>query len=98
MKKTDLDMYNPNTRFRKRDLQPKVTWLTVYEAAMHLGLSIDVIYRLISIGKIPANRYSERCIRIKAEVIDEIIEKGFNHDIYKELRAELLSELPTPDI
>ena len=57
--------------------------LTVQKTAKVLGVSAHIVYRLINLGELPAIKVSPRKTVIKAEVLENYINRkwgGFHHE------------------
>lgn len=47
--------------------QPLPEWLSLQQAAALHGVSVDTLRRRIAAGRLPASRFGERLIRVRAE-------------------------------
>lgn len=52
---------------RRTRREPPHGWVTPTTAARKLRLALSSVYRLIDQGELPAYRYSDRLIRIRAD-------------------------------
>jgi excisionase family DNA binding protein len=51
---------------------PVPEWLSLQQAALMYGVSVDSLRRRISDGKLPASRFGVRLIRVRAEDLDRL--------------------------
>jgi excisionase family DNA binding protein len=51
---------------------PAPEWLSLQQAALMYGVSVDTLRRRISDGKLPASRFGIRLIRVRAEDLDRL--------------------------
>ena len=52
--------------------QPAPEWLSLQQAALVYGVSVDTLRRRIASGKLPASRFGERLIRVRVEDLDRL--------------------------
>ncbi len=52
--------------------QPPPEWLSLQQAAALYGVSVDTLRRRIAAGRLPASRFGERLIRVRAEDLDRL--------------------------
>lgn len=52
--------------------QPLPEWLSLQQAAALYGVSVDTLRRRIAAGRLPASRFGERLIRVRAEDLDRL--------------------------
>ncbi len=52
--------------------QPLPEWLSLQQAAALYGVSVDTLRRRIAAGRLPACRFGERLIRVRAEDLDRL--------------------------
>lgn len=52
--------------------QPLPEWLSLQQAAALYGVSVDTLRRRIAAGRLPASRFGERLIRVRAEDLDQL--------------------------
>ena len=52
--------------------QPAPEWLSLQQAALAYGVSVDTLRRRIAAGKLPASRLGERLIRVRVEDLDRL--------------------------
>lgn len=52
--------------------QPSPEWLSLQQVAALYGASVDTLRRRIAAGRLPASRFGERLIRIRAEDLDRL--------------------------
>jgi excisionase family DNA binding protein len=52
--------------------QPPPEWLSLQQAAVIYGVSVDTLRRRISAGKLPASRFGVRLIRVRTEDLDRL--------------------------
>lgn len=52
--------------------QPTPEWLSLQQAAVLLGVSVDTIRRRIAAGVLPASRCGARLIRVRAADLDTV--------------------------
>lgn len=52
--------------------QPAPEWLSLQQAALVYGVSVDTLRRRISAGRLPASRFGERLIRVRVEDLDRL--------------------------
>lgn len=51
---------------------PAPEWLSLQQAALMYGVSVDTLRRRISDGKLPASRFGVRLIRVRLEDLDQL--------------------------
>jgi len=51
---------------------PAPEWLSLQQAAVIYGVSVDTLRRRIRTGKLPASRFGVRLIRVRAEDVDRL--------------------------
>ena len=51
---------------------PAPEWLSLQQAAVIYGVSVDTLRRRIRAGKLPASRFGVRLIRVRAEDVDRL--------------------------
>ncbi len=47
-------------------------WLSLQQAATLYGVSVDTLRRRIAAGRLPASRFGERLIRVRAEDLEHL--------------------------
>ena len=52
--------------------QPDTEWLSLQQAAVLLGISVDTVRRRIAAGVLPASRCGARLIRVRTVDLDSI--------------------------
>ena len=51
---------------------PPPEWISLQQAALLYGVSVDTLRRRISEGKLPASRFGVRLIRVRMEDLDRL--------------------------
>jgi excisionase family DNA binding protein len=51
---------------------PAPEWLSLQQAALTYGISVDTLRRRIRTGKLPASRFGVRLIRVRIEDLDRL--------------------------
>ncbi len=51
---------------------PAPEWLSLQQAALIYGISVDTLRRRITAGKLPASRFGMRLIRVRIEDLDRL--------------------------
>ena len=51
---------------------PAPEWLSLQQAALIYGVSVDTLRRRIRAGKLPASRFGVRLIRVRIEDLDRL--------------------------
>ena len=51
---------------------PAPEWLSLHQAALIYGVSVDTLRRRIRAGKLPASRFGVRLIRVRIEDLDRL--------------------------
>ena len=51
---------------------PAPEWLSLQQAAVIYGVSVDTLRRRIRAGKLPASRFGVRLIRVRIEDLDQL--------------------------
>ncbi|MBB1515260.1 helix-turn-helix domain-containing protein [Tessaracoccus sp. MC1679] len=51
---------------------PSAEWLSLQQAALYYGVSVDTLRRRISAGRLPAARFGVRLIRVRVEDLDRL--------------------------
>lgn len=52
--------------------QPTPEWLSLQQAALIYGISVDTLRRRIATGALPASRIGARLIRVRIADLDEV--------------------------
>ena len=52
--------------------QPTPEWLSLQQAALAYGVSVDTLRRRIRHGQLPASRFGQRLIRVRAQDLDKL--------------------------
>ena len=52
--------------------QPDTEWLSLQQAAVLLGISVDTVRRRIAAGVLPASRCGARLIRVRTADLDSV--------------------------
>lgn len=52
--------------------QPVPEWLSLQQAAAFYGVSVDTLRRKIRQGQLPASRFGQRLIRVRARDLDRL--------------------------
>lgn len=52
--------------------QPTPEWVSLQQAALIYGISVDTIRRRIATGELPASRIGARIIRVRIEDLDRV--------------------------
>ena len=52
--------------------QPIPEWLSLQQAALAYGVSVDTLRRRIRHGELPASRFGQRLIRVRAQDLDKL--------------------------
>lgn len=52
---------------------PASEWVSLQQAALLVGVSVDTLRRRIRAGKLPAYRFGERLIKIRIEDLDNLV-------------------------
>jgi len=52
--------------------QPAPEWLSLQQAALAYGVSVDTLRRRIRHGQLPASRFGQRLIRVRAQDLDKL--------------------------
>ena len=52
--------------------QPAPEWLSLQQAAVVYGVSVDTLRRRIAHGQLPASRFGGRLIRVRVEDLDRL--------------------------
>jgi len=53
-------------------VQPAPEWLSLQQAALVYGISVDTLRRRIAHGQLPAARFGVRLIRVRVEDLDKL--------------------------
>lgn len=56
----------------ERWTQPSPEWLSLQQAALTYGVSVDTLRRRIRHGQLPASRFGQRLIRVRTEDLDRL--------------------------
>ena len=56
----------------ERWAQPSAEWLSLQQAALTYGVSVDTLRRRIRHGQLPASRFGQRLIRVRTEDLDRL--------------------------
>jgi excisionase family DNA binding protein len=51
---------------------PAPEWLSLQQAALIYGISVDTLRRRISAGKLPASRFGARLIRVRIADLEQL--------------------------
>ena len=57
----------------QRETTPPSEWVSLQQAALRVGVSVDTLRRRIRAGKLPAYRFGERLIKIRVEDLDNLV-------------------------
>jgi excisionase family DNA binding protein len=52
--------------------QPTAEWVSLQQAALIYGISVDTLRRRIAAGELPASRIGARIIRVRIEDLDRV--------------------------
>jgi excisionase family DNA binding protein len=52
--------------------QPPPEWLSLQQAAVNYGISVDTLRRRIAHGELPASRFGGRLIRVRTGDLDRL--------------------------
>lgn len=67
---------------------PAPEWLSLQQAALMYGVSVDTLRRRIADGKLPASRFGIRLIRVRLEDIDRLYRRiPVGNDTFRWRRA-----------
>jgi excisionase family DNA binding protein len=58
------------------DVDRENTWLSIQEAADHLGVNPRTVRRYIKVGRLSPSRISNKVVRIRLADIDRLMESG----------------------
>ncbi len=56
----------------ERWAQSSPEWLSLQQAALTYGVSVDTLRRRIRHGQLPASRFGQRLIRVRTEDLDRL--------------------------
>lgn len=62
--------------------------LTVPELAERLGISPGTVYHWLSQGRLPAVRFSKRCVRFRESVVQQLLDQLTNTDSERNARLQ----------
>ncbi len=57
----------------QRKSTPESEWVSLQQAALRVGVSVDTLRRRIRAGKLRAYRFGERLIKIRVEDLDNLV-------------------------
>lgn len=57
----------------QRQSEPASEWVSLQQAAILVGVSVDTLRRRIRAGKLPAYRFGERLIKLRIEDLDNLV-------------------------
>jgi excisionase family DNA binding protein len=52
--------------------RPEPAWLSLQQAAVIYGVSVETLRRRIRYGQLPASRFGQRLIRVRTEDLDRL--------------------------